>query len=78
MSRHRRQPSRAIPSEIFAADDIFSKPFDLAQVITIQEDEPTTAPPPSPSPSPVTTTNSTPAVTTSPVKSNSPAVGKSA
>jgi len=28
MSRHRRTPSQAIPSEIFAAD-IFTKPFDL-------------------------------------------------
>ncbi|CAL5190476.1 unnamed protein product [Lathyrus oleraceus] len=76
MSRHRRQPSRALPSEIFAAEDIFSKPFDLAQVITIQEDQLITAPPPSPA---VTTTSqiitkSIPAVTTSPVKPKPPAV----
>ncbi|KAJ1432072.1 hypothetical protein SESBI_06700 [Sesbania bispinosa] len=36
MSRHRRQPSQAIPSEIISGEDL-SKPFDLPH-FTITED----------------------------------------
>ncbi|KAG5053262.1 hypothetical protein JHK87_005460 [Glycine soja] len=33
MSRHRRQPSQALPSDLFAADEL-TKPFDFTQIIT--------------------------------------------
>ncbi|KAK2377616.1 hypothetical protein P8452_49287 [Trifolium repens] len=80
MSRHRRQPSQVIPPEIFSGDDIFTKPFDLTQVI-ITEDDSSTATTTS------TTTRSTiseqkttapSAVTTSPVKPKAAPVEKSA
>ncbi|BAT80861.1 hypothetical protein LR48_Vigan07g034800 [Vigna angularis] len=35
MSRHRRQPSQALPPEFFAGDDI-TKPFDLAHTVAEQ------------------------------------------
>ncbi|KAK2431437.1 hypothetical protein QL285_029662 [Trifolium repens] len=80
MSRHRRQPSQAIPPEIFSGDDIFTKSFDLTQVI-ISEDDSSIATTTS------TTTRSTiseqksiapSAVTTSPVKPKAAPVEKSA
>ncbi|KAG4953066.1 hypothetical protein JHK87_038660 [Glycine soja] len=33
MSRHRRQPSQALPPDLFAAADL-TKPFDFTQIIT--------------------------------------------
>ncbi|QCE01583.1 hypothetical protein DEO72_LG7g2882 [Vigna unguiculata] len=35
MSRHRRQPSQALPPEIFAGDDI-TKPFDFTHAVAEQ------------------------------------------
>ncbi|GAU22154.1 hypothetical protein TSUD_251820 [Trifolium subterraneum] len=80
MSRHRRQPSQAIPPEIFSGEDIFTKPFDLSQAIITEEDSSTST-------TTSTTTRSTiseqktkapTTVTTSPVKPKVAPVQKSA
>jgi hypothetical protein len=85
MSRHRRTPSQAIPSEIFAAD-IFNKPFDLTPPNTTNLEAQSSTNGATRSTIAQHNTNqeikaefaAPPAVTTAPVKPKAPPVNKSA